>query len=213
MKKALIVDLDGTLLQTNTFRDYLIFCGRAALCRFRLPLACSIVWWVALRKVRLISHSRMKRALLLRTAVFMRRRGRLDQFVEQELVKVNPRVLSFVEQYRNRGHLMVLATAAPSMYALPLTEMLHFDLCCATPLPSEVVIGKWQENAGQNKLDALQRLLRVHSATIDVVVTDHHDDLPLLNANTEGSNYIVNPSTQTTAALQKECHTAYTVLR
>ena len=64
MRKALAIDLDGTLLSTNTFRDYLSYCGSAALHNFQFDICFSILWWVVLRKLRFVSHSRMKQALL-----------------------------------------------------------------------------------------------------------------------------------------------------
>lgn len=205
MRKALAIDLDGTLLSTNTFRDYLLYCGNVALHSFQLGIAFSILWWVMLRKLRLVSHSRMKYALLRRTAIFMNRNGRLDQFVEQELTRVNTLARNLMEPYRNRGYLLVLCTAAPSLYAHPIAENLGLDLCCATLLPSEVVIGQWQECVGTQKVEALRRLLLVHKAELDVVITDHHDDLPLLNYNAEGRNILVNASAQTRMKLDREC--------
>lgn len=205
MRKALAIDLDGTLLSTNTFRDYLLYCGNVALHSFKLGIAFSILWWVILRKLRLVSHSRMKYALLRRTATFVNCNDRLDQFVEQELTRVNPIARKQMEPYRNRGYLLVLCSAAPSLYAHPIAENLGLDLCCATLLPSEVVIGQWQECVGDQKLEALRRLLQVHKAELDVVITDHHDDLPLLNFNAEGRNILVNASAQTRQILDKKC--------
>jgi len=205
MRKALAIDLDGTLVTTNTFRDYLLYCGNVALHSFRLGIVFSIVWWVMLRKLRLVSHSRMKYALLRRTATFVAQHERLDQFIEQEFTRISPEACRLMEPYRNRGYLLVLCTAAPSLYAHPLSEHLGMDLCCATPLPSEVVIGQWQECVGTNKLDALRRLLLVHKAELDVVITDHHDDLPLLEANSEGRNIVINASAQTRQLLEKGC--------
>ena len=208
MRSALAIDLDGTLLATNSFQDYLSFCGHAALHRLRLDIALSIVFWVTLRKLRFIRHSTMKRHLLNRTASFMQHKERLDLFVERELIAVNRSVLQLMEQYRNRGYLFVLTTAAPGIYAHPIAENLHIDLCCATPLPSEVVIGQWYENVGEQKVQSLRRLLAVHKAELEVVITDHYDDLPLLNSN-EGSNYIVAPSSKTMQMLKQHCQQPY----
>lgn len=191
---ALAIDLDGTLLQSNTFRDYLSFCGGAALRRGRLDLCMAIAWWVTLRKLRLVSHSRMKNALLRRTAPFMQRRDRLDCFVEAELTKVDTEVQRLMETYRNRGYLLVMATAAPSLYAVTLAEMLHLDACVSTPLPQEVVLGQWHECVGQHKVERLLRLLRTHQAQLDVVITDHHDDLALLQQPEVSRRIVVNPS-------------------
>lgn len=207
MRKALAIDLDGTLLSTNTFRDYLSYCGSAALHHFRFGICLSILWWVILRKLRLISHSRMKEVLLDRTAAFMTQQGRLDNFVEKEMTYLDTRVQQIMEPYRNRGYLLILSTAAPAFYAHSIAEFLHIDLCCGTPLPSEVVIGKWQECVGEHKVVALTRLLQVHKAELDVVITDHSDDLPLLNYNTSGRNIVVGASPKALAAIQKGCRT------
>lgn len=208
MRKALAIDLDGTLFAANSFRDYLLFCGRASVHRLRLDIALGILWWVSLRKLRIISHSTMKYRLLRLTSSFMQRDGRIDLFVEHELLALNTRVQQFMEQYRNRGHLLILCSAAPGLYVHPIAENLHIDLCCATPLPSEVVIGRWAENVGQQKVESLQRMLQVHKAELDVVITDHYDDLPLLNSN-EGSNFLVAPSSKTLQMLQQHCKRPY----
>lgn len=209
MRKALAIDLDGTLLSTNTFRDYLSYCGSAALHNFQFGICFSILWWVTLRKLRFVSHSRMKQALLDRTAAFMTQKSRLDHFVEKEMTYLNVQVQQIMEPYRNRGHLLVLATAAPAFYAHPIAEFLNLDLCCGTLLPSEVVIGQWQENVGQQKVDALKRLLQVHKAELDVVITDHSDDLPLLNFNTTGRNIVVGANPRALASIQKGCKTEW----
>lgn len=209
MRKALAIDLDGTLLSTNTFRDYLSYCGSAALHNFQFDICFSILWWVMLRKLRFVSHSRMKQALLDRTAAFMTQKSRLDHFVEKEMTYLNVPVQQLMEPYRNRGHLLVLATAAPAFYAHAIAEFLNMDLCCGTLLPSEVVIGEWKENVGQHKVEALQRLLQVHKAELDVVITDHSDDLPLLNSNTTGRNIVVGASPASIAAIEKGCRTEW----
>ncbi|MBO4753695.1 MAG: haloacid dehalogenase-like hydrolase [Bacteroidales bacterium] len=205
MRKALAIDLDGTLLSTNTFRDYLSYCGSAAFHNFKFGICLRIFWWVMLRKLRLVSHSRMKEALLDSTAAFMTQKSRLDHFVEKEMTYLNTRVQRIMEPYRNRGHLLVLATAAPAFYAHPIAEFLNMDLCCGTLLPSEVVIGQWHECVGHHKVEALQRLLQVHKAEIDVVITDHSDDLPLLNYNSTGRNIVVGADSKTLATIQKGC--------
>ena len=209
MRKALAIDLDGTLLSTNTFRDYLSYWGSAARHNFQIDICFSILWWVMLRTLRFVSHRRMKQALLDRTAAFMTQKSRLDHFVEKEMTYLNVPVQQLMEPYRNRGHLLVLATAAPAFYAHAIAEFLNMDLCCGTLLPSEVVIGEWKENVGQHKVEALQRLLQVHKAELDVVITDHSDDLPLLNSNTSGRNIVVGASPASLAAIEKGCRTEW----
>ncbi len=204
MRPSLIIDLDGTLLQTNTFRDYLSFCGKSALHVFRFDLVFFISFWVLMRKVRLVSHSAMKRRLMQRTYRFMLQKGRLDAFVEAELLLVNPRVKEEVERHRNRGHLLVLATAAPAFYAKPIADNMRLDATLATLLASDVVIGEWHENVGTMKAATLQNFLHQHHTDIDAIITDHSDDLPILKLHPAGPNWMVSPSPQTEALLKKE---------
>lgn len=204
MRSALVIDLDGTLLHTNTFRDYLSFCGRCAMHAFRLDLALIIAFWIALRKLRIISHATMKRHLMQRTVLFMQRKSRMDDFVEEELLLVNPQVKAELERYRNRGHLLILATAAPAFYAKAIADDFRLDACLGSLLPSEVVIGDWKENKGEEKVRVLSHFLQQHDATLDAVITDHHDDLPLLRKNSQGTNLLVGPTSQTEALIKKE---------
>lgn len=204
LRPALIIDLDGTLLQTNTFRDYLIFCGRCALHFFRWDISFLIFFWVMFRKLRLITHSTMKRHLMQRTVLFMQRKSRMDDFVEEELLLVNQRVKAEVERFRNRGHLLVLATAAPSFYAKAIADDLRLDACLATLLPSEVVIGEWHENVGETKVQSLQHFLQQHEAHIAAIITDHQDDIPLLRFHSAGPNLLVSPSSDFLRMAEKE---------
>ena len=186
MKKQVVaIDLDGTLIMGNTFRDYLSFCGKKALacCRFDLYLA--ILWMVLLRKLRLVSHARMKRELLLETSVFFSQKGRLVKFVEEELQKLNPKVLAQIEAFRNQGFILALVTAAPVSYAQEMADRLCFDACLATPLPSFLQQEMWQENKAENKVESLQQWLAAENLLLSSVITDHTDDLPLAQAASE----------------------------
>ena len=67
----------------------------------------------------------------------------------------------------------------------------------------------YKENSQQRKTEALKRLLQVHKADLDVVITDHSDDLPLLNFNTTGRNIVVGANPKALAAIQKGCKTEW----
>ena len=204
MRPSLIIDLDGTLLHTNTFRDYLLFCGRSAVHAFRWDISVRILFWVMLRKLRIVSHAIMKRHLMQSTINFMLGKNRMDDFVEEELLQTDERVRKEMEHYRNKGHLLILATAAPAFYAKAIADDLRLDACLATLLPSEVVIGHWQENVGEEKVRVLQNFLKQHDLYIDAVITDHSDDLPLLRLHPEGPNLLVRPTPKTENLIRKE---------
>ena len=50
LKKAVIIDLDGTLIYKNTFKEFLKFIGIEAIKVFRLDIALGIFLFVLFRK-------------------------------------------------------------------------------------------------------------------------------------------------------------------
>lgn len=188
MKKAIIIDLDGTLLRTNTFSDYILYSCCQSLRSFRLDLVFLLLLFSLLRKLRIISHARMKYLILRHTTTFMQQHNRINSFVAKELTYENPTVITHLHNYASQSHLTVLATAAPSLYAELIASHYHFDHCLATP-PATIPYSQWRENKRQEKLHNVQKTLTSANAEISVVITDHSDDQPLLDANREGRNY------------------------
>lgn len=188
MKKAIIIDLDGTLLRTNTFSDYILYSCCQSLRSFRLDLVFLLLLFSFLRKLRIISHARMKYLILRHTTTFMQQHNRINSFVAKELTYENPTVITHLHNYASQSYLTVLATAAPSLYAELIASHYHFDHCLATP-PASIPYSQWRENKRQEKLHNVQKTLTSANAEISVVITDHSDDQPLLDANREGRNY------------------------
>ena len=190
MKPAIIIDLDGTLLRTNTFSDYILYSCCQSLRFFRLDLVFLLLLFSLLRKLRIISHARMKYHILRHTTTFMQQQNRLQSFVTKELSHENPTVISHFHHYTSQSYLTVLATAAPSLYAELIASHYHFDHCLATP-PATIPYTEWRENKCQEKLHNVQKTLTSANAEISVVITDHFDDQPLLDANREGRNIVL----------------------
>lgn len=198
MKRAVVVDLDGTLLRVNTFREYLLFAMKRLLCQMRLFETSRLIWAVTARKMRLMTHSEMKRRALSSSARYLDRRD-VEALVDKLLMTINQDVARLVEQYRAEGCMLLLATAAPALYAGRIADLLDFDCCVATP---DVISGKeWHENVGEAKLAAVEECLREKNVSLAVVITDHYDDFPLVNRN-DGLNILVNPSSKTLALLE-----------
>lgn len=61
---AVVIDLDGTLVATNTFRNYILFASKLSLRQGRIDIAIGCTAPVVCRKLRLITHSCMKRLIL-----------------------------------------------------------------------------------------------------------------------------------------------------
>lgn len=190
---AAAIDLDGTLLDTNTFVDYTRYVLKSCMSNYRLDIAANMLWHIALRRLRLTSHSTMKRHLLHTSAPIMTA-DRLEDFAQQLAAKANEKVVELCNRLRDNNVYLCLATAAPDNYATLVARHFGFDHCIATP--TDTTIPDWTENRAEHKLHSLQQHLDKYHLTLQTVVTDHHDDLPLLTACT-GTCYLVNPSAKT----------------
>ncbi len=198
-RRAVVVDLDGTLLSTNTFKDYVLFVAKESVTALRIDVTLGVMFFVALRLMRVVSHSTMKYYLLRMTARFMGA-DRLSRLAEMLLLKANPEVTALCEDYRKQGCYVLLATAAPESYAGIISSRMGLDGCCATPMPQPE--SEWKENVREQKREAVLRHLESEDASIAVVVTDHHDDIPLMSSN-PGKNILVNPSSKTISIVRR----------
>lgn len=199
MRKAIVVDLDGTLLRTNTFIHYIKFVFEEALVQGNVFKAGWIGLLVFLRKIRIISsHEKLKKDILISS------RRYVSSYMMEEFATIlyeyeNKRVVSLMEKYRNKGFFTILSTAAPSVYAEIIGNHYHFDFVCSTAIPTDE---NWRENVNEQKKKNTFALLEQNSLEMAVLVTDHYDDLPLLSVVKE-VNYVVNPSYKTLKLLKE----------
>ena len=171
----MIIDLDGTLIQGNSFTMYVKYC----LTHMTIS-AVRIAWIVLLRKLRLITHFSAKCKIM---GITSRRLTdtQLSRFLARLSKSVRP---MFSEMLRSKDGVYYLATAAPREYAEPLARILGFDAVVSTDCESGV------ECRGEEKVLRL-REIGVHFDDSVTVYTDHQDDLPLMNANRLGVNYLL----------------------
>ncbi|ASB49427.1 HAD family hydrolase [Alkalitalea saponilacus] len=192
--KGVVVDLDGTFLTTNTFERYYFFLFRLSLIRLRIKNAVYLGFLLLIRKFRIISHSSFKRKVLGVSNKFVRRRD-IQMFVDNVMVHTNKRVVSLYQNYKLKGYYTCMATAAPAHYAKLIGTYFGFDAVCATDSAISN-IDEWKENIRENKLSFVKDFLTNKGVSINVVITDHHDDFPLMEKSLE-SNYLVDPSVET----------------
>ena len=164
MKTTIVCDLDGTLVNTNTFNHFTLFLMRHP--SMTLP----VIWITLRRKLRLISHSRAK----------------------QDLLHLSARKLDLVNGEKKEGKLVLLATAAPQVYADTICELTGMDGCVATPTDGE-------ENRNEEKVRRVKEWLLANDSTLGAVITDHWDDLPLMRfaASVKCPIWLVKPSDDT----------------
>lgn len=129
-------------------------------------------------------HAGLKRRVLVR---FGRQPARWQAMVVQSVLALCQHTLSdpirrILAAWQATGARVVLATAAPDVYARALAAQIGAD-CVAT---SSHVGLEWCELHGPTKLRRCQALAAQMAATQVVVITDHPDDLPLLAWADEG---------------------------
>lgn len=166
----IVVDLDGTLLSGNSLREFAKFLAKRSLKGMKFDPLARILFWLFLRRARLVSHKRMKWHLM-KAADSLLQTADYEDFADILMPQLNPAVVDFIRDKDD----CLLATAASAEYVEPLARRLKLDFV-ATVRPER--FGDYREIRGQRKLEAVKG----YKKPIEIVLTDHHDDLPLLLA-------------------------------
>jgi len=189
MTKIVVVDMDGCLCSLNSFRYWLVFAFLFSLISFRWLALFKLCVIVALRIIGRVGRVQMKRDVLAVTENFP---GFYIKWFSRFLFRfTNSSVLAEMQRYDDLPVLVVLSTAAPTCYVSEYTS--HFDFAHVFATPSVHEDG-WKENIGREKLESLERFYGKDISLI-CVISDHHDDLPLL-LNAE-KRLLVKPSSTT----------------
>jgi len=198
MRKAVIVDFDGTLVGVNSFEEFYRQLFRYWLTGTGIMQAMYLVGLALIRKTRLIRHAELKRRFLL----YVKDRD-MDQFLERFAMflrtKVNTKVVEIIQDYRGKGYAVLLCTAAPRLYMDRLASFFGFDDMVCTEMPAKNT--EWQENSGIHKLETTRELLRERQEELAVLLTDSFEDMPLLCIKKE-KNYFVTRSVHTARRLK-----------
>lgn len=186
-KTLAVIDLDGTLVRGNTLHIYMQAGARSLWRTRRYGKLAALLGISALRALRLVSHRRMKWTAI--RLIGHADSPLKDDFTARVKASVNPAVTALVATFRSRGEQVLLASAAPAFYIPWLWDGPYI----ATQIednPQRV------ELRGNCKKNAVLEYARVHGVALRDVVTDHHDDLPLLLA-AAGDRYLISPSAAT----------------
>ena len=182
---VLICDLDGTILRGNSFPLWILWLMAGRLPEFglraRVMLSLRVQKLLLQRRLGRIEHARLMREV--QHAWHTASHGAADSAADRVPTMLRRRVRPAFEpvlQQIAAGEIdAVLATAAAAEYALPLGLLLGFRDVLATPsqLPLAGAL-----NRGAEKLRRVQEFLagRQWAERSRVLLTDHIDDLPLL---------------------------------
>jgi phosphoserine phosphatase len=180
-----ILDLDGTILSTNSFPHWVLYLMRAPFPRAgrvrRLSISGAAAAMLVERKLKLTGHERFKWNLqqLWQSATDGDGGAAVQAFVEHMVGYVRPELSSVLSAVAGGRIDAVMATAAPADYAQPLGAAVGFTHVLATP---SIRPAGEPSNVGQQKCQTVLRFLgsRGWQNRRRVLFTDHEDDLPLI---------------------------------
>lgn len=190
-----VIDLDGTLCRRNTLHLYLTTALKYHLAHGNLSKVFRIGVQYLMRGLRLTGHSSLKFKALKAAGT---EKALLEIFSEQAKNSFNPAVVELIDSLKEKGYSVILATAAPEGYVHSIWD----GVLVATTWPHE---DKPVECRGEEKLRRVKEI----AGSVDLVVTDHYDDLPLMKASREV--LLVNPSAKTLKEIEK-ARLPYTIL-
>ena len=193
-KKVLVVDLDGTLYATNTFHQFILYLLKSSVRNLDLVLCFQIVFFSFLRGIKILSHSRFKFFILKKTA--KNSNGNYLKFVES----IDKYKRDITSLYSQKFDLKILATAAPACYSNLIAKKINFDACIATETPISDFSLKFENAKVNKKKNVVDFLKKKGVSPIDLFITDHIDDLPLIKISKR--NIIINPDFEFEKALQ-----------
>lgn len=168
-----VVDLDGTLYNTNTFHRWLAFTFRKSL--LTNPKQASLIVLYSLQRLlKKVTHADFKYKILKITEHYDA--DFIAEFTDSLEKYQNKKVIDFLGRSET---VCILATAAPELYAGEISHRHHFDYCVATP---STTAAAWYENIRGEKLRHTQRILREKNLNpaLEIMLSDHYDDLPIM---------------------------------
>lgn len=202
IRKAVIVDFDGTLVKVNSFEKFFKQLFKYWIMNLKIGLSLYLLFLILIRKMRFIEHSDLKR----KTLQYVQNKDLcifIERFAQNLTSDINTNVVDIIQNYRNKGYAIHLCTAAPKLYIEKFVNFFSFkfdDIVCTDSPRKEM---DWKENLGEHKRETTNRLLQKRSEKLEVLLTDSHDDIPLLKIQ-KSRNIIVRPSTKTIRILKKE---------
>lgn len=193
-KRLVVIDLDGTLVDCNTFPRWVLWVLKDSLCHIRVQDFFTILYLLVKRKFFLSSHKDFKSRL----ESFSFSTACVDGFVRSLEKKRNVQLVQKIRDGLYDDGVVLIATAAPSQYASSLVRQCKVN---ASVLASHWGKTGFKDNVGYEKLAAVREWAVKNNCRLDTVITDHYDDLPLMQA--ARTVYLVQPAQQTVQAVKR----------
>lgn len=210
MTPAIVVDLDETLVTVNTFHHFIKFTAKAAAQKMKLMALLRLTIAAATRALRIFPHSTLKHTVM-NIAAHTLSDAQLLEFASQITAFTNEKVANIISDAHSRGVKVILASAAPALYAAHIAAISGCNHCIATEMPQRM---KLTECRGERKKSRVEEYLDTEKLTLEAVITDHSDDIPLIREciNRSGKVFLVSPDLTTISKLKQERITSYTII-
>lgn len=183
-----LVDLDGTLVKGNTWPHFARLVLGKSLRRLRLRDFAAVGSMLLLRRMRLVSHVRVKRCVMLRSHSILNQTD-IEAFARAMSRLFNPEVTSMLDEARREGAHIVLATAAAGEYAPLIAREAGISTVLCTPRAAKGV--PYAECRGERKADAAESLAGRMQLPVTLAITDHPDDMPLFRRFPDARHILV----------------------
>lgn len=198
-KRAIFVDLDGTLLQGNSLLLFMKYLPKYLAKRGCVGALAKFFCFAGLRLMRLISHKDMK-WYLTRLSKRHLRQDDWNDLASLMASNINPDVKSFLNSPQYSDCAKFIASAAIEEYVLPLARMSGFDGAIATHFTPDKE--QYEEARGESKLRAIEALLSSKGYRMECFLTDHRDDLPAAKVY-PANTILVNPDSRSLVEFNK----------
>lgn len=171
-RKVLVVDLDGTLFKINTFHYFIKYLCFKCVLSFNFSLLFQLLLALSSRLFR--THAEMKYQVLR----LLQHRNDIDYLDFLNTIYIKKRELTILKD--ETFDIKILATAAPSCYAKIIAEKEQFDICLGTDFPYSNFNSTFENSKEVKKENVMNYLKGKNLNKIDILITDHIDDLPLM---------------------------------
>ena len=201
-RECVIVDFDNTLININSTLHLLKFLLKKTSRRKDLSSVLSLFNIILKRKLKIISHSKLK-FMALEMATVSLSESDWEEFAKSLLNNVNHDVVKILNGMNEEGYDIILATGAAEIIFPHFLKMFN-------PFPVKLLSTKltpcysnFKENRGEEKLRNVKAYLQQTKSSCHSVISDHSEDLPLFKISS-GNNYLINPSKNSLLKIKKE---------
>lgn len=195
-RNVVVFDFDGTLYQGNSFHDFLKFLTRVYFLKFHWISLFTMLLFIFLRGLKLISHQHMKERIVL-SAQTLLDAHQLNRFVVQMLANLNQTVYQRLQKnLQDDSVITLISSAAPCVYMHALAEHLKVNKVHCSYRHD----GYWLENIREQKLIMFSN--EFQDVNISELYTDHHDDLVL--AKLAKQTFLVKPKGKSLKVYKEE---------